>query len=168
MSAISEKLKEVIISSLDEPKKNIEDKVDRIIEITRKGDNAGESIKNTLQQIKDAEIKINLVEGTTKTVKSVVTSLKAARKVAEATEKSSTIGSALNPTAAAIAVVQKFIIEKVKIEIKESEDALNVSPTLIDNFKSFVTEQKDKLKKAQRERERKKLIREQRKRKLNS
>ena len=46
-------------------------------------------------------------------IKSVKLSFDSGRKAAEATEKASSIGSALNPAAAAIAYAQKFIIEKV-------------------------------------------------------
>ena len=52
--------------------------------------------------------------------------------------------------------------------IEEAKNALNVVPKLIQNFNKFIIETKEKLKKVQKERERKKALREQRKRKLNS
>ena len=168
MSAISDRLKKTIKSIVDLPKQGIEKKIDKIVDISRKGGNEGDSIKQVLQEIESAETKVNQINDIIKTVNSVLISLKAARKVAETTEKASTISSALNPAAASVAVAQKFVIEKVKTEIKEAEDSVNVAPNLIDNFKKFIAESKDKLKKAQKQRERKKLIKEQRKRKLNS
>jgi septal ring factor EnvC (AmiA/AmiB activator) len=168
MSVISDRLKKTIQSVFDLPKDNIEKKIDRIVQTTRKGEDEGESIKDVLKQIEDTESKIKQIDDIVKTVSSVIVSLKAAQKVGEATEKAATISSALNPAAAATSVAQKIIVDKVKTEVKESEDALNVTPNLIDNFKKFIEESKAKLKKAQRERKRKKLIKEQRKRKLNS
>ena len=103
-----------------------------------------------------------------KTVNSVLTSLDAAKKAAVATEKASTISASLNPASAAIAVAQKYVIEKVDQEIKESKDALNVAPKQIENYKGFTSETKEKLKKVESEQERKKQIKEERNIKLNS
>ena len=69
---------------------------------------------------------------------------------------------------AAIAIVQRMIAVKMDMEIEEVKNALNVIPKLIQNFNKFIVETKEKLKKVQKERERKKALREQRKRKLNS
>ena len=70
--------------------------------------------------------------------------------------------------AAATALVQRTIREKVEKEIEEGKDALNVTPNLIQNFNKFVTDTRNKLKKIKAEQEKKKALREQRKRKLNS
>ena len=167
MSAISDKLKGTIQDIFDLPKEKIEKSVDLIVKNSRKGKEEGQQIKKTLEQIENAEKKVNQVESVIKTVNSVLVSLDAARKAAEATEKASNIGAALNPAAAAIAFAQKLVVDKVKKEIKESKDALNVSPKLIENFKGFVSETKEKLNKAQEERKRKKILKQERKRNLN-
>jgi hypothetical protein len=74
----------------------------------------------------------------------------------------------LNPAAAAIQYAQKFVIEKVRQEEEEAQNVLNVIPSTIENFKNFISEAKLKLKKASEERKRKKALKEQRERKLNS
>ena len=61
MSAISDKLKETIQTVLDLPKKDIEDKVDKIVQISRNGEDQGTVIKDTLQQIEDAEAKVKQI-----------------------------------------------------------------------------------------------------------
>jgi|TARA_R100000081_G_C4736515_1_gene126424 cell shape-determining protein MreC len=168
MSAISDKLKSTVQSVFDLPKEDIEKKVDQIVETTRQGGEQGEQVKKILNQIEQAEQAVKTVEDTIKTVKSVLTSIKAARKAAETTEKAATLGAALNPAAAAIQYAQKFVIEKVRQEEEEAQNVLNVIPSTIENFKNFISEAKLKLKKASEERKRKKALKEQRERKLNS
>ena len=165
MSAISDKLKSTIQSIFDLPRDRIEKTVNAIIKNTRKGKSEGQQIKKVLKQIEDSEKKINQVESI---INSVLTSLDAAKKAAVATEKASTISASLNPASAAIAVAQKYVIEKVDQEIKESKDALNVAPKQIENYKGFTSETKEKLKKVESEQERKKQIKEERNIKLNS
>ena len=168
MSAISDKLKSTIQKVLDMPKQELQKKVELIITATRAGAEDGGKTEKILNQIEQAQAKINQVENIIQTVNAVITSLEDARKAAEATEKASTISASLNPAAAAVAVAQKFVIEKVKQETEEAKDALNVAPKLIENFKNFVNETKVKLEKVKKQADRKKALREQRKRKLNS
>ena len=168
MSAISDRLKKTIQSIFDLPKEDIEQKIDQIVKATRKGESQGQQIKNILQGIEDTEKKIDQVKEIVKSVNSVLTSLEAAKSVAVATEKASTISSALNPASAAVAVAQKLIIDRVKLEIEEAKNALNVTPQLIENFNKFIIDTKEKLKKVQKEMKRKKALREQRRRKLSS
>ena len=168
MSVISDKLKSTIQSVFDLPKEKISKKVDMIVNNTRKGKSEGEQVKKVLDDIDKAEKTVNTIKDVIKTVTAVLTSLKAAQKIAEATEKSSTIGASLNPAAAAVAVAQKYVIEGVKKEIKEAEDAVSVAPKVTENFSSFTAETKQKLEKVQQESETKKRLKEERKRKLNS
>ena len=168
MSAISDKLKNTIQAVFDLPKKDIETKIDQIVKATRKGESQGQQIKDILQKIEDVESKVDRVKDTIKTVNSVIKSLDAAKKIAAASEKAAATASALNPASAAISIVQRMIVEQVGKEIEEAKNALNVVPKLIQNFNKFIIETKEKLKKVQKEREIKKALREQRKRKLNS
>ena len=168
MSALSDRIKKTINNVFDLPKKNISNKVDLIIKATRKGESQGQQVKDILQTIEQAELAVKTVEATIKTANSVITSLNAASKVAEVGEKAAATASALNPAAAATALVQRTIREKVEQEIEEGKNALNVTPNLIQNFKRFVEETKIKLKKVKAEQEKKKALREQRERKLNS
>lgn len=168
MSAISDKLKSTIQSVFDLPKENIERKIDIIVNNTRQGSEQGEQIKKVLNQIEVAEQRVNQVRDVVKTVNAVLKSLKAARQAAQATEKASTISASLNPAAASVALAQKLIIDRVKKEEEEALDAINVTPSLIENFNNFISDTKKKLNKIQKERERKKALREQRNRKLNS
>jgi len=168
MSVISNKLKQIITNALEKPKRDIEDSVNLIIKAGKSGSDNTAKVKDILGKMDGIEINVGKVDDVTKTIKSVLTSLKGIQFAAEASEKAATIGSALNPAAAAISVAQKFVVEGVKKEIKEAKDALNVAPQSIGNFKSFLRQQKLKLKRAASLQKRKKLLIEQRKRKLNS
>ena len=168
MSALSDRIKKTIQSVFDLPRKDIEVKVDAIVAATRQGQSQGQQVKDILQTIEDAETAVKTVQGLVKTADSVLKSLNAASKVAEVGEKAAATASALNPAAAATALVQRTIREKVEKEIEEGKDALNVTPNLIQNFNKFVTDTRNKLKKIKAEQEKKKALREQRKRKLNS
>ena len=168
MSALSDRIKKTIQSVFDLPRKDIEVKVDAIVAATRQGQSQGQQVKDILQTIEDAETAVKTVQGLVKTADSVLKSLNAASKIAEVGEKAAATASALNPSAAATALVQRTIREKVEKEIEEGKDALNVTPNLIQNFNKFVTDTRNKLKKIKAEQEKKKALREQRKRKLNS
>tara|TARA_B100000519_G_scaffold144273_1_gene125180 strand:+ start:2085 stop:2597 length:513 start_codon:yes stop_codon:yes gene_type:complete len=170
MSALSDRIKKTIQSVFDLPRKDIEVKVDAIVAATRQGQSQGQQVKDILQTIEDVESKVETVQGLVKTADSVLKSLNAASKIAEASEKAAAITAANPATAAsaAVAIVQRSLREKVEKEIEEGKDALNVTPNLIQNFNKFVTDTRNKLKKIKAEQEKKKALREQRKRKLNS
>ena len=112
------------------------------------------------------KIQIEKVSDAIKTIKSVKLSFDSGRKAAEATEKASSIGSALNPAAAAIAYAQKFIIEKLKIEIKDIGDELNVAPQILDNLEKFFMRTRKKIAKEKTRRAAQKRIAEQNKKML--
>ena len=170
MIALSDRIKKTIQSVFDIPRKDIEVRVDAIVAATRQGQSQGQQVKDILQTIEDAETAVKTVQGLVKTADSVLKSLNAASKIAEASEKAAAITAANPATAAsaAVAIVQRSLREKVEKEIEEGKDALNVTPNLIQNFNKFVTDTRNKLKKIKAEQEKKKALREQRKRKLNS
>ena len=170
MSALSDRIKKTIQSVFDLPRKDIEVRVDAIVAATRQGQSQGQQVKDILQTIEDAETAVKTVQGLVKTADSVLKSLNAASKIAEASEKAAAITAANPATAAsaAVAIVQRSLREKVEKEIEEGKDALNVTPNLIQNFNKFVTDTRNKLKKIKAEQEKKKALREQRMRKLNS
>lgn len=168
MSAVSDKIKNLIKTVIDFPKVEIGKKLDTIVKNVRLGKKEGKNIDKLIKQIKDIEDKIELVQNSVKTINSVLKSLEASKKAAQASEKAATIGAALNPAAAAITVAQKIIIDKVETEIKQAKDAVNVVPSLIQNFETFSKETKTKLQKVQKEQETKDALKEQREIKLNS
>ena len=98
----------------------------------------------------------------------VQATLDTTQKTAEATEKSSTIGGALNPVAAALAVVQKYIIEKVKSELNDLKDVKTILKPTAENIGDYARDTKKKIKRAIDDRKAKQRIRKEKMRKLSN
>ena len=153
MSVISDKLKNLITDQVEGKMQLVGSSVDLIVKNTRLGKSQGKEIKDTLELISTAiEIK-EAINSMVDTVTAVQQSLEAGKTVAETTEKASTIGSALNPGSAAIAIAQRFIIMKFEQESKDIKDVLNVVPYLIESFDEFLTNSRIKIAKSQKEKE---------------
>ena len=85
-----------------------------------------------------------------------------AAKAAAATEKTAVIGSALNPAAAAIGMVQKFVIEKAKEEIADFKGAIGgILPSALDKSKKTIERQRQKIDDFIKEYEEKKRLKEE-------
>ena len=168
MSKASDALKKLIDDSIEKEKQKLDKKVDNDLNLYRKGseqaDRAGSAIADIFGHEKDAKDKVS---DSIESIKSIRKSFDAGRKVAESTEKASTIGSALNPAAAAIAFAQKFIIERLKIEIKDIGDELNVAPQILDNLDKFFTRTRKKIAKEKARRAAQKRIAEENKKMLS-
>tara|TARA_R110000765_G_scaffold51500_1_gene103932 strand:- start:2946 stop:3464 length:519 start_codon:yes stop_codon:yes gene_type:complete len=98
----------------------------------------------------------------------VQATLDTTQKGAEATEKSSTIGGALNPVMAALSVVQKFVIEKVKSELKDLKDVKTILKPTAENIGDYAKDTKKKIKRAIDDRKEKQRIRKEKMRKLSN
>ena len=90
------------------------------------------------------------------------------QKTAETTEKSSTIGGALNPVAAALSVVQKYIIEKVKSELNDLKDVKTILKPTAENIGDYARDTKKKIKRTLDDRKEKQRIRKEKMRKLSN
>jgi len=168
MSIISDKLKKAINKVLNTPTEKIKSQVDTIVKNTRQGKDQGDKIKNVLDKIEAIESGVETIKSSIKSLKSVKKSLDAAKIAGDTARKAALISSALNPPAAAAAVAQEIVIDKVKQEVEDAKNALNVAPTLVQNFEQTVIELKEKLRKAKNDKERKDALREQRKNNINS
>ena len=148
MSKASDALKKLIDESIENQKQKLDKKVDNALILYRNGseeaDGAVNEVEANIEKAKDAKEKVS---DAIDRIESIRLSFDSSRKAAESTEKASTIGSALNPVAAAIAFVQKFIIDKLKIEIKDIKDELNVAPQILDNLDKFFTRTRKKIRK---------------------
>ena len=168
MSKASDALKKLIDDSIEKEKQKLDKKVDNALNLYRKGseqaDKAVNDVEVNIEKAKDAKEKVS---DAIDRIKSIRLSFDSGRKVAESTEKASTIGSALNPAAAAIAFAQKFIIDKLKIEIKDIGDELNVAPQILDNLDKFFTRTRKKIAKEKARRAAQKRIAEEKKKMLS-
>ena len=119
MSKASDALAKLIDDQIKKQREKMDLKVDKAIALYKSGnekaDEVVEKVETDIETAKDAKEKVS---DAIDRIKSVRLSFDSGRKAAETTEKASTIGSALNPAAAAIAYAQKFIIDKLKIEVR--------------------------------------------------
>ena len=163
MSAVSDKIKEVINDQIVGTRKNMDGKVDKVIKGMRSGEGQLDKLAEIERDMITLEEVKQKVRDTVDRVKSIRTSLKAGKDASEASRKSSVIGSALNPMGAAIAHGLEFIINKATQEIKDIGDAINVVPPILDNLEKFVDNTNRKLEKEKNRKEAKKRLADERK-----
>jgi|TARA_R110000782_G_scaffold254743_1_gene343218 uncharacterized protein with von Willebrand factor type A (vWA) domain len=168
MSATSDQVKKLIDNEIKKQKDKLDLKVDNAINLYRAGNEKADKLVNDIEKnIEKAKKSKERVDSTIDSIKSIQISFDSSRKVAESTEKASTIGSALNPAAAAVAFVQKFIIDKLKVEIKDIKDELNVAPQILDNLDKFFKRTRIKLAREKSRRAAQKRIAEENKKMLS-
>ena len=163
MSAVSNKIKEVINDQIVGARKNMDGKVNKVIKGMRSGEGRTEELEEIKRDMITLEEVKQKVRDAVDRVKSILTSLKAGKDASEASRKASVIGSALNPAAAAIAHGLEFIINKATQEIKDIGDAINVVPPILDNLEKFVDNTNRKLEKEKNRKEAKKRLADERK-----
>ena len=163
MSAVSNKIKEVINDQIVGARKNMDGKVNKVIKGMRSGEGLTEELEEIKRDMTTLEEVKQKVRDAVDRVKSILTSLKAGKDASTASRKASLIGSALNPAAAAIAHGLEFIINKATKEIKDIGDAVNVVPPILDNLERFVDNTNRKLEKEKNRKEAKKRLADERK-----
>jgi len=143
----SEYLKKEIKKQFSEIQKKLDHDVDCIVGDLRKGQGAGlgKDIDKVMKYIVEAEKAIPYIEFARENAHRIKRSTDNSVKAAEATEKASVIGSALNPAAAAIGFATSFIKAVLKKEAKDLEDVINVVPAITGNFKGFLKRSKGKI-----------------------
>ena len=163
MSAVSDKIKEVINDQIVGTRKNMDGKVNKVIKGMRSGEGQLDKLAEIEKDMNALEEVKQKVRDAVDRVKSILVSLKAGKDASEASRKASVIGSALNPAAAAIAHGLEFIINKATKEIKDIRDAVNVVPPILDNLEKFVDNTNRKLEKEKNRKEAKKRLADERK-----
>ena len=163
MSAVSNKIKEVINDQVVGTRKNLDIKIGKVIKGMRSGEGKTDELAEIEKDIITLEEVKQKVRDTIDGIKSILTSLTAGKDASEASRKASVIGSALNPAAAAIAHGLEFIITKATKEIKDIGNAINVVPPILDNLEKFVDNTNRKLEKEKNRKEAKKRLADERK-----
>ena len=163
MSAVSNKIKEVINDQVVGTRKNLDIKIGKVIKGMRSGEGKTDELAEIEKDIITLEEVKQKVRDTIDGIKSILTSLTAGKDASEASRKASVIGSALNPAAAAIAHGLEFIITKATKEIKDIGNAINVVPPILDNLEKFVDNANRKLEKEKNRKEAKKRLADERK-----
>jgi hypothetical protein len=133
-----------------------------MMDVKEKAEEVEEAIEKVIaakEAYDDMEEGIETMKTKKEEVEKTLAAAETAAKAATTMEKTSTIGSALNPAAAAVAVAQKFIIEKAKEEIADLKGAVKgIIPSTVDKAQKTVKDQKTKIDKFVREMKEKKRI----------
>tara|TARA_R110001592_G_scaffold213000_2_gene465663 strand:+ start:1978 stop:2481 length:504 start_codon:yes stop_codon:yes gene_type:complete len=148
MAIAANLLKDKIKKEFGEITIKLDHDVDCIVTDLRKGRGGGIDIKKTMEYIAAAYLAIKAIKFVRDNAHRVKEAADAARKTAEATEKSSIIASALNPAAAAIGFATKFIVAGFKKEVEDLGNVIEVVPSLTENFSGFLKRSEDKIKAA--------------------
>jgi ribosomal protein S3 len=140
MAIAADKLRKLIQEQVDKNIERLEFEVDCIVKDLRRGKPSGFNVKKVTKAIADAKLIAAQIEKNIETIKKIRKALEKAQKAAEATEKAVTLSAALNAGAAAVAYAQKFIIENLKLEVKDLKSVTLVTPAIITTYKTFLSE----------------------------
>ena len=172
MGILADLVRDYIKKSVDSKIGEIDVDVNEKITLLNAG---GEQADKAEAQIDEIQVKLDDLEKLQEDIdekeaqlEKVQATLDTTQKTAEATEKSSTIGGALNPVMAALSVVQKFVIEKVKSELKDLKDVKTILKPTAENIGDFAKDTKKKIKRTIDDRKEKQRIREEKMRKLSN
>ena len=164
MGIAADKLRKMIKDQVNKNIQKLDHDVDCIVQDLRRGKSSGVNIKKTMEFIEDSKTLIAKIEKTLETLEKIQDALEASRKAAEAARKANVVGSAapgLNAMAA-LGVAAEFIIEKLKQEGRDLKSVVKVAPSVITNYKDFLTRSAAKIAQAQLEKELKDSVREDR------
>jgi|TARA_R110000851_G_scaffold162379_2_gene306110 hypothetical protein len=138
MAVVVEILKELVKKQFNEKMIEIEHEVDCIVEDIRKAKSPGLNTKKAMENIEEAARLKGEVDKTKEDAERIYKALVIVKTVYDATDKSTTIGAALNPVAAAIGYATRFLIEAAKKEIRDLKNIIEVIPSLSKNFGEFL------------------------------
>jgi len=164
MGIAADRLRHLIKQQVNKNIQKLDHDVDCIVEDLRKGKSSGVNVKKTKNFIQDALKLAKKIDKNIETLKKIEKTLEASRKAAEAARKANVVGSAapgLNAMAA-LGVAAEFIIEKLKQEGEDLKSVVNIAPSVITNYKDFLTRSAAKIAQAQLEKELKDSVREDR------
>ena len=151
---LGEQVRKLISEKINEPINSRKEKVKNTIKKIREG-GGSEELKRAQSQIE----KINKLqevqqqfENYFNQAKTLISASTALQKTAEALKEANSIGSALNPAAAAIAIVQEKLVAKFKEEIEDVKSAADGIGPALNNLKKSIIQMKDDLNQAIKDR----------------
>jgi len=145
MAVVVEILKVLVKKEFNEKMIEIEYEVDCIVEDIRKGKSPGLNTKIAMENIEEAVRVRGEVDKVKRDGERIYKALVIAKTVYDATDKSTTIGAALNPAAAAIGYATRFLIDAIKQEISDLANIIEVIPSLSKNFGEFLKRSKGRI-----------------------
>lgn len=145
MAIISEILRKELKKIVHKKIEKLDYEVDCVIEDIRQGQGGGLNTEKIIKTIEKAKKDAEEFEKRREQAEDIYRILKAAYKVAQATEKGAEIGSALNPAAAALRILWKYILIGYDIEMRDLNSVIKASPALLKNLKDFLKRSSSKI-----------------------
>jgi len=117
------------------------------------GSDTIDEVNKILDRITNLENAQVTIDNFKKQLSSVLRTTRSGLKGAEKLREANVVGSALNPAAAAISLVQEKLMEKFKGELKDLGSVNDILGPTVDNLKLSTTEIKDRLEEAVKDNE---------------
>ena len=145
---IGDSIRKQISNLVNNPSKVLGDKANSVVKDINSGGKGLEEAEKLLKDLKDLEKRREILDSAKQQIGNIVNTISATKKTAVALKEANTIGSALNPAAAAISVVQEKLQEKIEEEIEDIKAAKDAIAPAVDSLRDFIGDTKKKLSKA--------------------
>ena len=134
--SLGDTVRNLISSKINDPINSQKEKVKVIIQKIRSGGGNGAVAKaqNILNKVNELQEVQTQFENYLQQARNLIRASEALRKTAEALREANSVGSALNPAAAAIALVQEKLVTKFKEEIEDIKSAADSIGPAVNNF----------------------------------
>tara|TARA_R110000851_G_scaffold76110_1_gene167462 strand:+ start:3490 stop:3993 length:504 start_codon:yes stop_codon:yes gene_type:complete len=145
---VGDSIRKQISNLVNSPSRVLGERANLIIKGINAGGGGLEEAERLLNDLKDLEKKRETLDAADQQLGNIVNTVSATKKTAVALKEANTIGSALNPAAAAISVVQEKLQEKIEEEIEDIKAAKDAIAPAVDSLRDFIGDTKKKLSKA--------------------
>jgi len=145
---VGDAIRKQISNLVNNPSKVLGDKANSVVKDINSGGKGLEEAEKLLKDLKDLEKRRETLDSAKQQIGNIVNTISATKKTAVALKEANTIGSALNPAAAAISVVQDKLQNKIEKEIEDVKSAKDSLGPAVQNLKDFIGNTKKKLSQA--------------------
>tara|TARA_R100001377_G_C3103086_1_gene79879 strand:- start:44 stop:547 length:504 start_codon:yes stop_codon:yes gene_type:complete len=159
---VGDAIRKQISNLVNNPSKVLGDKASLIIKGISTGGQGLEEAEKLLKDLNDLEKRRETLDAAKQQIGNVINTISATKKTAVALKEANTIGSALNPAAAAISVVQDKLQNKIEKEVEDVKSAADALGPAVENLKNFIGNTKKKLSKAIADKKRREQLKKDR------
>tara|TARA_R110000796_G_scaffold18688_11_gene56546 strand:- start:2898 stop:3401 length:504 start_codon:yes stop_codon:yes gene_type:complete len=145
---LGDAIRKQITNLVNSPSRILGEKANSIVKGISGGGAGLEEAEKLLNDLKDLEKRKETLNTAKQQISNVINTVSATKITAVALKEANTIGSALNPAAAAISVIQEKLENKIEKEIEDVKSAKDAIGPALDGLGDFIEDTKKKLSKA--------------------
>jgi|TARA_B110000495_G_scaffold178957_1_gene172049 DNA anti-recombination protein RmuC len=145
---LGDAIRKQITNLVNSPSRILGEKANSIVKRISGGGAGLEEAEKLLNDLKDLEKRKETLNTAKQQISNVINTVSATKITAVALKEANTIGSALNPAAAAISVIQEKLENKIEKEIEDVKSAKDAIGPALDGLGDFIEDTKKKLSKA--------------------